>query len=408
MINVSVINGGRGAAGLIKALLRKPDINVTSIVNAYDDGKSTGEIRKFFGMLGPSDIRKVQELMLPINDPNYHIYKKLFNHRFSENIKRQEALNEIKNFLDNDNAELVGLKLESSYVRSHIKEFLNNFVVCLNTIEKLREVTFNFADCSIMNCIFAGAFLHFKRNISDSTLFFGKLFNLRGNVIATNIENKYLVGLRENGEILYSEAEIVELRSNVRIERIYLLDEPLPKNSFENLSTSEKRYYLNQHNCHVPISQSVALSLSQADVIIYSAGTQHSSLYPSYISTGLSESIANNKKALKIFITNIGADYETPKYKASDYILGAHKYLNLTDLRKYSMEELFDFNLINKSDNNTNCSSYVKYDEESFKNINVKRIIKNYESREFPGKHDGDLLVKEILLLRERNNYIYD
>ena len=39
---------------------------ITSVVNAYDDGKSTGEIRKFFGMLGPSDIRKVQELMLPI------------------------------------------------------------------------------------------------------------------------------------------------------------------------------------------------------------------------------------------------------------------------------------------------------------------------------------------------------
>ena len=29
------------------------------------------EIRKFFGMLGPSDIRKVQQLMLPSNDCHY-------------------------------------------------------------------------------------------------------------------------------------------------------------------------------------------------------------------------------------------------------------------------------------------------------------------------------------------------
>ena len=152
-----------------------------------------------------------------------------------------------------------------------------------------------------MNCIYAGAYLHFNRNISDSTLFFGKLFNLRGNVIATSIENKYLVALRENGEMLYTEAEIVELRSNVRIERIYLLDEPLPKRSFQSFSQQEKKYYLEQHNCHVPINQSVILTLKQADIIIYSAGTQHSSLYPSYISTGLSESIANNKKAIKIF-----------------------------------------------------------------------------------------------------------
>ena len=142
-----------------------------------------------------------------------------------------------------------------------------------------------------MNCVYAGAFLHFNRNIADSTLFFGKLFNLRGNVIATSIENKHLVALRENGEMLYSEAEIVELRSNVRIERIFLLDEKLPQESFEKFSANEKRYYLNQHNCHVPISQSVMLTLKQADIIIYSAGTQHSSLYPSYMSTGLSETI---------------------------------------------------------------------------------------------------------------------
>ena len=61
MLNITVINGGRGASRLIPKLLDKPYINLTSIVNAYDDGKSTGEIRKFFGMLGPSDIRKVQQ-----------------------------------------------------------------------------------------------------------------------------------------------------------------------------------------------------------------------------------------------------------------------------------------------------------------------------------------------------------
>ena len=65
MLNVVVLNGGRGAATLIPTLLSRQGLHVTSIVNAYDDGKSTGEIRRRFGMLGPSDIRKVQELMLP-------------------------------------------------------------------------------------------------------------------------------------------------------------------------------------------------------------------------------------------------------------------------------------------------------------------------------------------------------
>ena len=86
MINVVVLNGGRGAGTLIPELLKVKGVSLTSIVNAYDDGKSTGAIRKFFGMLGPSDIRKVQELMLPQSDKNFNDYLNLFTYRYPENI----------------------------------------------------------------------------------------------------------------------------------------------------------------------------------------------------------------------------------------------------------------------------------------------------------------------------------
>ena len=71
MLNIVIINGGRGASAIIPALLARQGLHVTSVVNAFDDGKSTGEIRRFFGMVGPSDIRKVQELMLPVDDVDY-------------------------------------------------------------------------------------------------------------------------------------------------------------------------------------------------------------------------------------------------------------------------------------------------------------------------------------------------
>ena len=44
MLNVLVINGGRGAAQIIPKLIEKEDLLITSVVNAYDDVKSTGEI----------------------------------------------------------------------------------------------------------------------------------------------------------------------------------------------------------------------------------------------------------------------------------------------------------------------------------------------------------------------------
>jgi 2-phospho-L-lactate transferase/gluconeogenesis factor (CofD/UPF0052 family) len=400
MLNVVIFNGGRGAAAVIPALLARQGLHVTSVVNAYDDGKSTGEIRRFFGMLGPSDIRKVQELMLPNDDPDYHANLRLFQYRFPLDCERTEVLSHLCRFAEGVDVALVGANLSSAKVRSALQSFVVEFVKGLSTIEQVVGEEFNFSDCSIMNCLYAGAFLAFQRNIEQATLFIDRLFKLRGTVLPTSIEDKKLVALRENGQMLYSEAEIVELRSNVRIERIYLLDKLLDKTRFEDLSTEDKRYYLERHHCFVGVSPSVKLALRQADIIIYSAGTQHSSLYPTYMSAGLARTIADNRSAYKVFMTNIGADYETPSYKASDYIRGAHRYLNLSDERNYRLGELFDMVLINQSQLKAN-ETYVEYDEAGFNNINVPLCVDGFECAIEPGKHDGVKVVETILDLYE-------
>ena len=404
MLNVVILNGGRGASTIIPALISRQRLHVTSIVNAYDDGKSTGAIRRFFGMLGPSDIRKVQELMLPKDDPEHENYVTLFQYRFPLDCNRVDVLEQLKLFSNGESAELVGINLINTRVRDNLKSFLAEFLAGLNSIEKVRNEKFDFTDCSIMNCLYAGAFLASNRNIEQATISIDRLFQLRGKVLPTSIEDKKLVAQRENGEILYSEAEIVELRSNVRVERIYLLDQSLDKATFEILDNDEKRSYLERHHCYVGVSPGVRRALQQADIIIYSAGTQHSSLYPTYMSAGLAESISDNHSALKVFITNIGADYETPSYKASDYILGAHRYLNLSDERNYSMEELFDVIFINQS-HFKDDETYVDYDEEGFHNISIKSLIDVFESEDNPGKHNGTKVVKTILDLYEDKHF---
>jgi 2-phospho-L-lactate transferase/gluconeogenesis factor (CofD/UPF0052 family) len=400
MLNVVILNGGRGAAAVISALLSRQGLHVTSVVNAYDDGKSTGQIRRFFDMLGPSDIRKVQELMLPKDDSDYLANLHLFQYRFPLSCEREKVLDHLRGFATGDHADLIGAKLNSAKVRSSLQSFVHEFVNGLSAIEQVSGEEFNFADCSIMNCIYAGAFLAFNRNIEQATIFIDRLFKLRGTVLPTSIENKKLVALRENGQMLYSEAEIVELRSNVRLERIYLLDKQLDKTRFETLSTEEKSFFLERHNCFVSVSNGVKLALQQADIIIYSAGTQHSSLYPTYMSAGLTRAIADNHSAYKVFVTNIGADYETPSYKASDFIRGAYRYLNLSDERDYGFHELFDMVLVNQSRLKAD-ETYVEYDEDGFIDIAVPLVIDAFESTDSPGKHDGDKVVQTILDLYE-------
>ena len=51
-------------------------------------------------MLGPSDIRKVQSLMIPESEFTEE-YKKLFDFRIDENISNSDALDEIKGFTSN-------------------------------------------------------------------------------------------------------------------------------------------------------------------------------------------------------------------------------------------------------------------------------------------------------------------
>ena len=404
MLNVVILNGGRGASTIIPSLLTRQRLHITSVVNAYDDGKSTGSIRRFFGMLGPSDIRKVQELMLPKDDPDHENYVTLFQYRFPLDCNREDVLEQLKLFLDSESIELIGIRLNNIRVREKLKVFLAEFLTGLNTIEKTRQEQFDFADCSIMNCLYAGAFLTSNRNIEQATKSIDRLFQLRGTVLPTSIEDKKLVAQRENGEILYSEAEIVELRSNVRIEQIYLLDQILDKSTFATIDNNEKRSYLERHHCYVGVSPGVRLALQRAEIIIYSAGTQHSSLYPTYMSAGLAESISDNHSALKVFITNIGADYETPSYKASDYILGAHRYLNLSDERNYGMEELFDVIFINQS-HFKDDETYVEYDEEGFHDISIPRLVDVFESEDNPGKHNGTKVVKTILDLYEDKHF---
>src|SRR6188472_2363600 len=58
-LKVVLFSGGRGSAAFAEQLIQHPRIDLTVAINGYDDGASTGEIRRFLGdALGPSDFRK--------------------------------------------------------------------------------------------------------------------------------------------------------------------------------------------------------------------------------------------------------------------------------------------------------------------------------------------------------------
>jgi len=394
--NAVIFNGGRGASSLIPALLSVKDFKVSSIVNAYDDGKSTGQIRDFFGMLGPSDLRKVQQLMVSEDNPDFNSINKIFDYRFPSEMSNAEIIDWIESECCNRENSFFKEKFESKDLLVNLRFFLRSFLESYRLIIKsMPSKNLNLVDGSLMNCLYAGAFIHFKRNIEDAAFAFETFLSLSGSVLPTNIENKKLVGLRSDGTILFNEAEIVELRSNVDIERVYVVDEYPQRDGFHHSSFEEKKHYFEMHQCFVEATPRVVQAIQDADIIIYAAGTQHSSLYPTYLSSGIPAAITANTHALKVFITNIGADYETPFYKAHDYVKGALKYLNLGNNKDHSLSSYFTHVLVNENNSVTSNPNYVAIDEAALKYIDVNIIRDNFEDGS-TGKHDGKNLVNLI------------
>ena len=59
MTNNVVILVEKGSSSLISAIKSINNIqSITSLINTYDDGKSSGKLRKILNMPGPSNIRK--------------------------------------------------------------------------------------------------------------------------------------------------------------------------------------------------------------------------------------------------------------------------------------------------------------------------------------------------------------
>src|SRR5229473_1621032 len=84
-LNVVLFSGGSGTQSITAAFLKHPQISLTILINAYDDGHSTGRLRRFIpGMLGPSDVRKNINRLMPARERSQQSLKTISDHRLPE------------------------------------------------------------------------------------------------------------------------------------------------------------------------------------------------------------------------------------------------------------------------------------------------------------------------------------
>ena len=96
-LNVVLFSGGSGTQTITAAFLKHGQIALTILINAYDDGLSTGRLRRFIpGMLGPSDVRKNINRLMPRTQDCHLALRALSDYRLHVGAPYDEAMSLVR------------------------------------------------------------------------------------------------------------------------------------------------------------------------------------------------------------------------------------------------------------------------------------------------------------------------
>jgi 2-phospho-L-lactate transferase/gluconeogenesis factor (CofD/UPF0052 family) len=328
-IAVTLFTGGRGGATIARQLLRTPGIDLSLVINGYDNGLSTGALRRYLpGMLGPSDFRKNLLLHLDGDIPEQAALIALLRYRFPAGATR-------KDFDD-----LVGTLASPSWPcgegafaglpQSARAAIVRDLAVLRRRLER-HPCGLDLADCALGNLVFAGAYLRlddFNAAVRSCARTFGSPARL---VNVTNGENVYLVALKQDGRILPDEADIVAPQDATAITDLFLLSEPLTPRFRAELDArpaEQKRQILTRLSGRVSLGAEARDAIQRADLIVYGPGTPHSSLLPSYLTPGVADAITASPALGKVFVVNIRADHDVQGLSAPDLVDLTLSYLD--------------------------------------------------------------------------------
>jgi 2-phospho-L-lactate transferase/gluconeogenesis factor (CofD/UPF0052 family) len=376
-VSVVVFSGGRGSSVLSQDLISRPDVRLTLAINGYDDGLSTGEVRRFLGdSLGPSDFRKnASRLAKQLHTADPAVIE-LLDVRLPKGCPREEAIPFLR-------------ERTRAAQYSEIAERLEWFAAELQSSGR----AFDFNDCSIGNIVFAGCYLKRQQSFNAALDDYCALLGLPAGLIdnVSDGTNAYLVAVDVSDCLLASEAEIVDATRRNRIKDIYLLDERLAEAEQRDLAAlppAAMRSALEARVREIPVNPRLLERIAGANLIVYSPGTQHSSLFPSYLTKGLSGAIAANLGAIKLLITNIQVDAEIADTTAVEIIEKGVYYLQEKGTRAIPAPCLITHYVINDPRASEEAAPYVPLGR--LDSIEDPRLVRigNYEDG-VTGRHDA-------------------
>jgi len=406
-LSVVLFSGGSGTQSITEAFLKHPQISLTILINAYDDGHSTGRLRRFIpGMLGPSDIRKNINRLMPQSDQRHRALRFLSDHRLPVGMPHAQGMDFLQRIAHAawaaQSPELAAEfdQLSLKQARTFAGFFQRFFEYAAHQAAVGNR--FDFTDCALGNILFAGCYLEEQRDFNRTVDAFARFYEIEARLLnITRGENLYLIARKQDGGVLWSEAEIVSAQNPSKIDDIFLIDEQLYRSALESAPPAGALDDFIAGAARLPcINPEANQALESADVIVYGPGTQHSSLFPSYITRGVAEAILRNHSADKILISNIRRDFDMQEEDAGDL---ARKFLSALSRKgevaihwKDAVTHSFFQNQDGRGEPSQHhgVASYIPFDAATFTFPMESVMLRDWEDQE--GRHAGGFVLDEL------------
>lgn len=297
-MRIVVMAGGTGPialqCGLYDALEKDLDgIDIKVLVNAYDNGLSTGTVRRVMNgrILGPSDVRKNQTTRLRLLDPSSP-WLSFLDVRFSTSPAQAAT------FCHAQATKLMA-ELRKQGRSTGSGDTLHQAIDAYFKQSRAHDVVYE--DFSLANIVYAGICSCHGYSLRAAATIMAAWLGIPDNVLVNDDRSLFLGAITRRGRRVADESEIVSWGDETdSFADVFFVDEAgneaLPQLCFEAWQ-----------------------AIVEADLIILSSGTQWSSLIPTYASRGFKAAIRASK-ARVVMVMNRAPDKDGPGQSASDII----------------------------------------------------------------------------------------
>lgn len=387
MYNVVIFSGGTGSISIqegFSAIYGNDNYNLDIIINAYDNGKSTGICRRVFNnrILGPSDLRKnhmtqfklQKAAALRIPNSRESILYKIFNLRLDAKSKG-DYYGQACAILESCR-ETIGDK-DTFTLKSLLDYFFFEDIKSIEWRGTLDDV--DFKDFSLANVFYSAsaAMNGYSLRLAGSNM--AALLGIKDNVHLISDVNLFLKARTESGCVIEDEGLIVEWDNpDDKIVSVILL-----KDGREYIpSVDEETDLAKVRSCKDIIEG--------ADIILFSTGTQWSSLIPSYMHSGLRKMLAASK-AKKYIVMNSVEDHDMKGVSADGIVTILGQNIPVDDVTAVvSLDAVPGMNRVGKI---RSISGHIGGDGTKHNPVKLVSLIMNdfFDVADFKGKYIYDL-----------------